>query len=104
MEKKQITVKELRKFPEPYRTMAASMIRHQSREAVRITADSLIMGAMIVLIEEFGFGTTANATKLRIFHEKLQAVVDTSAEYYDDAVAEGLKNRLYRLGVEYAMR
>ena len=31
----------------------------------------------------------------------LQNIIDTGADYYDDAVAEGLKNRLHNLGVNY---
>lgn len=36
-----------------------------------------------------------------LYKRQAMQVIDTSAEWYDDAVAEGLRNRLHNLGVEY---
>ena len=59
---------------------------------------------MLVLIEDFGFGTDEKkSTRIYKFIERLQAMIDTRAEQYDNAIAVGLRNRLHNLGVEYAV-
>ena len=70
-------------------------------EAIRITADSFVMASLIALIEEFDFGTNEKATKIHRFIKKLQQVIDVSADFYDDAIANGLENKLNNYGVKY---
>jgi hypothetical protein len=84
-----------------YKIQAQKAIDYAVTDAIRTTADSFVMASMIALIEEFDFGTNERATKIPRFIAKLQEIIDTNADFYDDAVAEGLKNKLHNLGVEY---
>lgn len=98
------TLQTIKRFPELYKRQALQVIDREQTEAIRMTADSFVMASMIALVEEFGFGTTENSTRLNRFVSKLQEVIDTSAEYYDNAVVEGLHNKLHALGIDYNLR
>ncbi len=98
------TLQTIKRFPELYKRQALQVIDREQTEAIRITADSFVMASILVLIEEFGFGTSDNATRVQRFVSKLQEVIDTNAEYYDDAVAEGLHNKLSNYGIDFRMR
>lgn len=98
------TLQTIKRFPELYKRQALQVIDREQSEAIRITADSFVMASILVLIEEFGFGTSDNATRVQRFVSKLQEVIDTNAEYYDDAVAEGLHNKLSNYGIDFRMR
>lgn len=101
---KPITAKTINRFPALYKIQAQKAIQYEVSDAINITADSFIMATMIVLIEEFGFGTNSRSTRLNRFIRKLQEVIDTNSDHYDDAVAVGLKNKLHGYGVEYKTR
>ena len=96
---KPVTYKTVNRFPALYKIQAQQAICYEVREAVRITCDSLVYASMIALVEEFGFGTNEQSTRLLRFRNALQEIIDTNADFYSDAVAEGLKNRLLALGV-----
>lgn len=98
------TLKTINRFPELYKRQAYQLLFYERGEAVRITADSFVMASIIALIEEFGFGTNERATRVKRYIAKLQEIIDTSADFYEDAVAEGLKNKLAAYGIEYRMR
>lgn len=98
------TLKTINRFPELYKRQALQVIDHEQHEAIRMTADSFVMASLLALVEEFGFGTTETSTRLNRFVAKLQEIIDTSAEYYDDAVVEGLHNKLHALGIDYNLR
>lgn len=95
------TMATIKRFPELYKRQAQQVIDTEVRSAISITADAFVMGAMLVLIEKFGFGTKEGSTRIYKFVEELQNVIDLGATQYDDAVAEGLRNRLHNLGIEY---
>lgn len=95
------TMKTVSRFPELYKRQAIQVIEQEKSKAIRSTANAFLMATMIVLVEEFGFGTTANSTKLLRFRDALQNLIDASSDYYSDAVVEGLHNRLHNLGIEY---
>ena len=59
------------------------------------------MASMLAVIEEFDVGTTGDQIRLRRYIAKLQEIINVNAEFYDDAIAEGLYNKLRALGVEY---
>jgi hypothetical protein len=60
------------------------------------------MAALIVLIEEFGWGTDEKkSTKIPRFMKALQETIDINADKFDDAVAEGLRIRLHNLGIDF---
>jgi hypothetical protein len=98
---KPVTYKTVNRFPALYKIQAQQAIRYEVREAIRTTCDSVVMAAMIALVEEFDFGTNERSTKLLRFKKALQEIIDTNSDFYSDAVAEGLKNRLHNLGVDY---
>jgi hypothetical protein len=95
------TLATIRRFPELYKRQAMQVIDAEVRRAISITSDAFVMASMLVLIEEFGFGTKEDSTRLPRFVKALQDTIDTNAAQYDDAVAEGLRNRLSNLGVDY---
>ena len=95
------TMKVIDRFPELYKRQAKQVIDQEKGKAIRSTANAFVMATMIVLVEDFGFGTAATSTKILKFRDALQKVIDTSADYYTDAVVEGLHNRLHNLGIEY---
>jgi hypothetical protein len=95
------TLATIRRFPELYKRQSMQVIDSEVRRAISITSDAFVMASMLVLIEEFGFGTKEDSTRLPRFVKALQDTIDTNAEQYDDAVAEGLRNRLSNLGVNH---
>lgn len=97
---KPITAKTINRFPYVYKVQAQKAIQYEVQEAIRITADSMYMAAILTLIEEFGFGKK----RLKRFRDGYQRNIDTNSDYYEDAVAEGLKSRLHSRGYEYQMR
>ena len=101
---KPVTEKTINRFPMLYKIQAKQAIEYEVKDAIRITADSFVMAAILALIEEFDFGTTERSTRIKRFTERLQSIIDTSAETFDDAVREGLRNKLHNLGVDYQLR
>jgi hypothetical protein len=98
---KQVTQKTINRFPMLYKMQALQAIQYEVHDAIRITADSFVMASMLALVEEFGFGTTEQSTRIPRFIKRLQSIIDVNAEHYDDAVAIGLRNKLHGLGIEY---
>lgn len=98
---KEVTAKTINRFPMLYKMQAKKAIEYEVSDAIRITADSFVMASMLALVEEFGFGTNERSTRILRFVKRLQNIIDTSADYYDDAVAIGLRNKLHGLGIEY---
>ena len=98
---KPVTLKTVNRFPAIYKIQAQQAIRYEVHEAIRTTADSFVMAALLVLIEEFDFGTDKQATRIHRFIDKLQETIDTSSDHYDEAVAIGLRNKLSAYGVTY---
>lgn len=101
---KKATLKTVNRFPQLYKIQALQAIDSEVHDAIDTTADSFAMAAILALIEEFDFGTTERSTRIKRFVDRLQTIIDTNAEYFDDAVREGLRNKLHNLGVEYKMR
>ena len=101
---KQVTQKTINRFPMLYKLQAQKAIEYEVKDAIRITADSFVMASILALVEEFGFGTTEQSTRIPRFIERLQSIIDTNADHYDDAVAIGLRNKLHGLGIEYKLR
>ena len=98
---KPVTEKTINRFPMLYKIQAKQAIEYEVKDAIRITADSFVMASVLALIEEFDFGTTKTSTRVHRFIARLQSIIDTNAEHYDDAVAIGLRNKLHGLGIEY---
>jgi hypothetical protein len=93
------TIKVVNRFPELYKRQALQAIDGEVTDAIRITADSFVMASAISIIE---LGLCDPDTEdIHKYISKLQEVIDTSADYYDDAVAEGLRNRLHNYGIDY---
>lgn len=96
-----VTSAALKRFPALYKLQARQIIEYECRTAISTTADCFIIASLLALIEEFDFGTAENATRLQRFAAKLQSIIDNGADSYDDAVKQGLLNRLHAHGVEY---
>ena len=98
---KPITMKTIGRFPMLYRLQAQKAIEYEVSDAIRITADSFVAASILALVEEFGFGTTERSTRVQRFVKRLQSIIDVNADFYEDAVAIGLRNKLKGYGVEY---
>lgn len=98
------TMKTINRFPALYRMQALQVIDNERSDIIRRTADSFVMASIIAIIEEFHCGTAPNATKIGRYVAKLQEIIDTNAVYYDDAVVEGLHNKLHNLGIDYDLK
>ena len=100
---KPVTHKIINRFPALYKLQAQQALRYEVREAIRTTADSFVLASLLALIEEFDFGTNSQATRIPRFVKKLQEIIDTNSDYYDEAVAIGLRNKLHGYGIEYKL-
>ena len=89
------TLATVKRFPELYKRQALQAIDAEVRDKTSIAIDTIIMAALLVLVEQ------GRGMEIPAFVAALQEIVDTSAEYYEDAAAEGLRNRLHNLGIEY---
>jgi hypothetical protein len=98
---KPITSKTINRFPALYKIQAQKAIEYEVSDAIRITADSFVAASILALVEEFGFGTSEKSTKIHRFVKRLQSIIDVNADFYDDAVAIGLRNKLRGYGVDY---
>ena len=98
---KPVTMKTINRFPMLYRIQAQKAIEYEVSDAIRITADSFVAASILALVEEFGFGTTERSTRVQRFVKRLQSIIDVNADFYEDAVAIGLRNKLKGYGIEY---
>lgn len=101
---KPTTMKTINRFPELYKRQAMQVIQQEKSDGIRTTADCFVMASLLAVIEEFDFGTTKNSTKIHRFIAKLQEIIDVNSDFYDEAVAEGLHNKLHALGIEYNLK
>lgn len=97
------TLRAINRFPMLYKIQAQRAIEAEVSEAVRITSDSFVMASILALVEEFGFGTSAQSTKVQRFVKRLQSIIDVNADFFEDAVAIGLRNKLRDIGIEYSL-
>jgi hypothetical protein len=99
------SAKMLKQLPDKQRIVAKAVLKNEINRAVELTADTFIMQTLLILIREFGFGTTSNSTRLHRFMQLLQEGIDKNADYYeDDSIVYGLRKQLHEEGVEYALR
>lgn len=101
---KKATLKTINRFPQLYKMQAMQVIDSEVHDAINTTADCFVMASILALVEEFNFGTTERSTRILKFTKRLQSIIDTNSEFFDDAVREGLKNKLHNLGIEYQLR
>ena len=87
----------------PYREQiqASKALCIQSGRDVATAVDVIMMASMLYHIEHDGYGTREGSVRLKRYVAGVQSIVDTNCDYYDDAVAEGLRNRLHNLGIDY---
>lgn len=89
---KKATPATLRRFPELYRRQAMQVVR----DTTSIAIDTIVMAGTLY------FAENGREDEIPGFIDFLQRTVDTSSEYYEDAVAEGLRNRLHNeFGIDY---
>ncbi len=89
------TLATVKRFPELYKRQAMQAIDAEVRDKATIAIDTMVMASLLVLVEQ------GRGMEIPAFVAALQEIVDTSADFYEDAVAEGLRNRLHNLGIEY---
>lgn len=94
-------MKALRRFPPVYKKQTIVMLDMVRHDAVRRTFDGVMCAAMLVLIQEFDFGTKANSTRLKRFVAKMQEYVDYNCALYDEDFTEGMIAQLKAHNVDY---
>ena len=95
------SAKMLKQMPDKYRIIMRKILDYEIRDTVRVSVDTILMAAILAGVEEGFWGTWGNATRIPRFVARINKIVDTNVDRYDDAVAEGLKAKLHSLGVEY---
>lgn len=96
-----MTAKMLKQMPDKYRIIMRKILDYEIRDTVRVSVDTILMAAILAGVEEGFWGTWGNATRIPRFVARVNKIVDTTVDRYDDAVAEGLRAKLHSLGVEY---
>ena len=89
------TLATIRRFPELYKRQSMQVLQSEVRDKSGIAIDTMLMATLLY------FAENDREEEIPGFIDFVQKTVDTSAEYYEDAVAEGLRNRLHNLGIEY---
>lgn len=83
-----ITHDTLNRFPCKYKILAFKALDYEVRDGMGITMDTAISAALLYFAER------GRVDEIPAFIEHMQKTIDTGADYYEDAVAEGLCNRL----------
>ena len=81
---KKATMATIHRFPELYRRQAMQVIRETTSTAL----DTIVMASILY------FAENGREEEIPGFIDHIQRTVDTSADFYEDAVAEGLRSRL----------
>lgn len=89
------------RFPMLYKLQALKMLDEATSEAIQKTFDGMMCASMLVLIQEFGFGTRKDATRLKKYAEEMQRYIDDNCKLYDDVFIEGMRKQLEAHGVSY---
>ncbi len=95
------SAKMLKQLPDKQRIIAKAILQAEIRDTVRVSVDTILMAAILAGVEEGFWGTRCNATRIQRFVARINNIVDTNVDRYDDAVAEGLRAKLHSLGVDY---
>lgn len=97
------SIKQLRRLPSRERIICEQVLKNEVIDWMHITSDTIVMGALIVLIEEdhYGKNIERDDSRLRRFAENLQELIDYTAGRYDQAMAEALRRRLHNHGIDY---
>lgn len=95
------SAKMLKQLPDKQRVITKAILQSEIRDTVRVSVDTILMAAILAGVEEGFWGTWGNATRIPRFVARVNKIVDTTVDRYDDAVAEGLRAKLHSLGVEY---
>ena len=69
----------------------------------RMMFDLAAMIAMITLVEDFGFGTGANATKMPRFVATFQERLDDYTDRMGESAPQHARNKLKEKGIDYKM-
>lgn len=89
---KKATIATIMRFPELYRRQAMQVIRDTTSTAV----DTMVMAGILY------FAENGREEEIPGFIAYVQKTVDAGADFYEDAVAEGLRNRLHnQYEIEY---
>lgn len=91
-------IKAVNRFPFLYKKQAFEMLEMVRQDAIALTFDGVVCAAMLVLKQEFGFGTKV---RLKKFAEELQRYIDGNCDLYDGSFVEGMVYQLKQHGIEY---
>lgn len=89
---KKATIDTINRFPELYRRQTMQVIRDTTSTAL----DTIVMASILY------FAENGREEEIPGFIEFVQKTVDTYSEFYEEAVAEGLRSRLHnQYEIEY---
>lgn len=85
----------IRRFPSKEKLLAFQVLGQEVKDKAGIAIDSVMMASVLYLIEN---GREAEVSAYMAY---MQKTLDENADWYEDAVAEGLRQQLHNLGYEY---
>jgi hypothetical protein len=85
----------IRRFPSKEKMLALQVLGHEVKDKAGIAIDSVMMATCLYLVE------TNRADEIDAYMKWMQEKLDHDAEWYEDAIAEGLQGQLHELGIEY---
>jgi hypothetical protein len=97
-------MKAVNRFPLIYKKQALAMLDMVRQDSVSMTFDGMMCASMLVLIQEFGFGTRKDATRLKKYAEEMQRYIDDNCKLYDEVFIEGMKRQLKAHGIDYVVK
>lgn len=85
----------IRRFPSKEKLLAFQVLGQEVKDKAGIAIDSVMMATCLYLIE------AGRADEIEAYMKWMQEKLDHDADWYEDAVAEGLQGQLHNLGYEY---
>lgn len=89
------TMDVIKRFPSKEKMLALQVLGNEVKDKAGIAIDSVFMATCLYLVE------TNRADEIEAYMKWMQEKLDHDADWYEDAVAEGLQNQLHELGIEY---
>jgi hypothetical protein len=85
----------IKRFPSKEKMLALQVLGKEVKDKAGIAIDSVLMATCLYLIE------TGRVEEIEAYMKWMQEKLDHDAEWYEDAVAEGLKNQLHEYEIDF---
>ena len=89
------TMDVIKHFPSKEKVLALQVLGTEIKDKAGIAIDSVLIATCLYLVE------TDRSDEIEAYMKWMQDKLDHDADWYDEAIAEGLKNQLHEYGIEY---